>query len=417
MIRAALVVAAGGVVGFIGACKNATSPPPPPPPPPPASIPAPSGLIATAVGSNQVNLAWTDNATNETGFRVDRCSGVSCANFAQIGTNLAANTVAFSDLGLAATTAYSYRVRAFGATAADTSGWTGTVSATTGAVSSAFTLVGAGEITTCASTASTATAGIIKGMLGDPNVIVFTSGDNLADTLPGSTYQDCFAPKWGEFRDRTYYSIGNGDYMGGRGPDGVYGYLGDRTGPAHKGWFSFDRGSWHVVVLNSADWEQGKAALQDPNGEMNTWLAADLAANTKPCIIAISWDRRVYTAASGALGLQFNMKQAANLLYSFGADILVSSKDKIYARFPQTNADGVPDARGFRQFLVGTGGRSFDQTVTPAGSPVEVQQGGSNGSWGVIKFTLSDNSYSWEFIPTLAGGFSDKSLTPVSCNQ
>src|ERR1043166_9319224 len=98
MVRAALVITAAGVIGAFGACKNdnGTNPHPPPPPPPPA-IRAPIGLTATAVSATKINLAWTDSTTNETGFRVDRSSGAACTNFAQVGTNLAANTVAFTD--------------------------------------------------------------------------------------------------------------------------------------------------------------------------------------------------------------------------------------------------------------------------------------------------------------------------------
>ena len=33
---------------------------------------APTGLVATAVSSSQIDLTWTDNAGNETGFIVER---------------------------------------------------------------------------------------------------------------------------------------------------------------------------------------------------------------------------------------------------------------------------------------------------------------------------------------------------------
>jgi len=257
-------------------------------------------------------------------------------------------------------------------------------------------------------------------LAADTIAIVFTAGNNLTDSMPNTTYADCFAPKWGDFKDRTYFAIGNGDYLGGRGTTGVYSYLGDRTrGPDGKGWYSIDKGNWHIIFLNTGDWEQTSAQLQDPNGPMNTWLATDLAAvPASKCIMAVPWNRRIYTASTGALGLQFNLKQAASLLYAAHADLLVTSYDKIYARFPQTDNNGVPAAYGFRQFIVGTGGRSLDKAVTPAGSPVEVQEGNNNGnSNGVIKFTMTDNSYAWEFIPTLAGGFTDKSTAPVSCHQ
>ena len=79
-----------------------------PVPPPPA---APSGLTATAVSSSQVNLAWTDNATNETGYRVERKPGTTGA-YAQIGT-ANANATSYQDTsGLSASTLYTYRVRA-----------------------------------------------------------------------------------------------------------------------------------------------------------------------------------------------------------------------------------------------------------------------------------------------------------------
>ena len=72
---------------------------------------APSGLTATAISSSAINLAWTDNSSNETGFSIERCTGAGCSNFAQAGT-AAAGATTFGDSGLAASTSYSYRVRA-----------------------------------------------------------------------------------------------------------------------------------------------------------------------------------------------------------------------------------------------------------------------------------------------------------------
>jgi predicted secreted protein len=77
-------------------------------PTPPA---APSGLAATAVSSSQINLAWTDNSTDETGLKIERCTGAGCADFTQIAT-VTANTTSYSNTGLSASTSYSYRVRA-----------------------------------------------------------------------------------------------------------------------------------------------------------------------------------------------------------------------------------------------------------------------------------------------------------------
>jgi len=94
-------------------------------PVPPA---APSGLTATAVSSSQINLAWTDNDTTETGFKIERCAGVGCSDFSQIAV-VGANVTGYSNTGLAAATSYSYRIRASN-TAGD-SGYSNTATALT----------------------------------------------------------------------------------------------------------------------------------------------------------------------------------------------------------------------------------------------------------------------------------------------
>jgi hypothetical protein len=186
----------------------------------------------------------------------------------------------------------------------------------------------------------------------------------------------------------------------------VYGYFGDRTGPADKGWFSFNKGNWHVIFLNTSDWQWGAEATFGTNtgvSEQLAWLNNDLAANTQPCVIAFSWERRIYTSGTGTLGKQQNMLRMTTAMHQAGVDILVSAKDKLYARFAQVNpVDGTPDATsGLREFIVGTGGRSFDG-VTPGPGPsireAELRQ------WGVLKLTLAENSYSWEFINTQVPG-------------
>lgn len=87
---------------------------------------APTNLGATATSSSQINLSWTDNAANETGFSIERSTGGGA--FAQIAT-VGANVTSFQNTGLAASTTYSYRVRA--SNAAGNSAYSNTASATT----------------------------------------------------------------------------------------------------------------------------------------------------------------------------------------------------------------------------------------------------------------------------------------------
>jgi titin len=78
-----------------------------PPPPPPSAPEAPSGVTAVAVSSSQVDLGWQDVA-GESGYTVQRSlNGVS--GWDQVGTT-GQDVVSFSDTGLAASTAYFYRV-------------------------------------------------------------------------------------------------------------------------------------------------------------------------------------------------------------------------------------------------------------------------------------------------------------------
>jgi fibronectin type 3 domain-containing protein len=82
--------------------------------------------LAAAVSGTQINLSWTASTDNVgvTGYRLERCQGGSCSNFAQIA---APSTTTYSDSGLAAGS-YSYRVRATDASG-NLSGYSNTATA------------------------------------------------------------------------------------------------------------------------------------------------------------------------------------------------------------------------------------------------------------------------------------------------
>lgn len=80
----------------------------------PALPAAPTNLVAAVISKSQINLSWTDNAGNETGFRIERCKGSTCTNFALIATT-GANITSYASTKLTANTTYRYRVSAFNA--------------------------------------------------------------------------------------------------------------------------------------------------------------------------------------------------------------------------------------------------------------------------------------------------------------
>src|SRR5277367_5661368 len=90
---------------------------------------APSNLTATATLATQIDLSWTASTDNVgvTGYKLERCSGAGCANFAQVATPAA---TVFNDSGVTASASYSYRVRASDA-AGNNSAYSNVFSATT----------------------------------------------------------------------------------------------------------------------------------------------------------------------------------------------------------------------------------------------------------------------------------------------
>lgn len=83
-------------------------------PPPPAAPAAPSGLTYTSTAVNAIELEWVDNATDETGYRVERSSdGLVFDPF----ENLPAGTESYVDASVSGDNVYYYRVVAIGAEA------------------------------------------------------------------------------------------------------------------------------------------------------------------------------------------------------------------------------------------------------------------------------------------------------------
>ena len=73
---------------------------------------SPTNLAGTVISTTQINLSWTDNSTNETGFKIERKTGTG--TYAVVGT-VNADVLTYNDLGLTPNTAYTYRVYSYNA--------------------------------------------------------------------------------------------------------------------------------------------------------------------------------------------------------------------------------------------------------------------------------------------------------------
>ncbi len=95
------------------------------------ALAAPTSLTATpgSTSTTLINLAWTDNAVNESGYKIER--GLSTSSFAEIAV-VGTSTTVYADTTVSAGTTYYYRVRAYNA-GADTT-YSNTANATTGSI-------------------------------------------------------------------------------------------------------------------------------------------------------------------------------------------------------------------------------------------------------------------------------------------
>ncbi|NLD75411.1 MAG: DNRLRE domain-containing protein, partial [Acidimicrobiales bacterium] len=144
---------------------------------------------------------------------------------------------------------------------------------------SAVVLVGAGDIADCASLADDMTADLLDQIEGT----VFTAGDNVYPDGSIAQFIACYEPTWGRHKDRTRPAPGDNDYDT-PGAAGYFEYFGAAAGDPDKGYYSYDIGAWHVIVLNTNCSAAGGCRPDSPQGQ---WLRADLAANTKAGIVAI----------------------------------------------------------------------------------------------------------------------------------
>jgi hypothetical protein len=139
-------------------------------------------LTATAGSASQINLSWTASIDNVavTGYKVERCSGAACSNFAQIATPTATT---FNDTGLAASTSYSYRVRATDA-AGNLSSFSPTATAsTTGTTVSVSVTPNRGGITT---SQTMPFAAVVNNDVGSAGVTWTKTGGTFINTTTTS---------------------------------------------------------------------------------------------------------------------------------------------------------------------------------------------------------------------------------------
>ena len=143
------------------------------------------------------------------------------------------------------------------------------------------TLVAAGDIASCASPHDEATAALVARMPGTVAVL----GDAVYEHGTEAEFAECYS--WREFRRRTRAALGNHEYgTPGAAPARAY------FGLPPRGYYSYDLGAWHVVVINSNCTPAGGCSAGSPQ---ERWLRADLARSGARCTVAY-WHHARYTS-------------------------------------------------------------------------------------------------------------------------
>jgi len=280
-------------------------------------------------------------------------------------------------------------------TVTDKYGAAGFGTLTVTAATDVVTLVGAGNIARCTRTGDDATAAILDTIAGT----VFTAGNSeFEGTL--TAYQNCYDPTWGRQKVRTYPVLGNHDYDSSATAAGYFGYYGAIAGDPTQGYYSFDLGAWHIVMLNS-NTNFVSTAVGSPQ---ETWLRTDLAATTKQCVLAVFHMPRFYSTTSSSFFPTTSVKPFWDDLYAAHAELIINAHMRDYERFAPQNSAGTADPNGIREFIVGTGGEGLDapNTLITPNSEVNI-----SGVFGVLKLSLATGSYSWQFIPVAGQTASD----------
>jgi acid phosphatase type 7 len=255
-------------------------------------------------------------------------------------------------------------------------------------------LLAAGDVASCASSGDEATAALLDRLGGT----IVALGDNVYDSGTSQEFATCYTPSWGRHKSRTRPAVGNHEH-GTAGAAGYFGYFGGAAGDPSKGYYSYDLGSWHIVVINSNCAQVGGCGAGSPQ---EVWLRADLAAHPATCTLAY-WHHPRFSSSRGH-GNNPEMAPIWQALYEHGADVVLSGHDHTYERFsPQDSAGNLDRDRGIRQFVVGTGGRSHYEfgTVLPQS---EVRNG---DTFGVLQLTLHLSGYDWQFFPETGKTFTD----------
>jgi alkaline phosphatase len=229
-------------------------------------------------------------------------------------------------------------------------------------------------------------------------------GDYQYQTGTLSDYNAYFDKDWGPLVPKTYPVLAavhdqawTGDPLAYWNGGGAHGYRAPITLSAHQS-YSFDKGTWHFIAIDDSCFAQ-KCSMP----ALLAWLTADLAAHPNKCTIAY-WHQAYFTSTTAEHAPLQELQPVVQALYDAGTDVVLQGRNHDYERFArQTPQRAADPAKGIRAFVVGTGGIGFYSFRDTAAN----SEARSDSSYGVLRMTLRDGSYDWQFQNTGGTAFTD----------
>lgn len=241
-------------------------------------------------------------------------------------------------------------------------------------------LIAAGDVASCDSSADEATAALLARMPGTIAML----GDAVYDRSTAKELRDCYS--WARFRRRTRAALGNHDYGSGDADDAIAYF-----GLPRRGYYSYELGAWHVVVLNTECEPAGGCGRGSPQLR---WLEADLRRHPTRCAVAYTHRPRF---SSGRQGSEGGFDHLWATLARGGVDVVLAAHDHHYERLDLH--------LGIRSFVVGTGGGALGALREPLERPRTIRR--SNRTHGVLRLRLRPAAYDWTFVPVAGSSFRD----------
>jgi hypothetical protein len=249
-----------------------------------------------------------------------------------------------------------------------------------------------GDTGWCGSPALAPLARLFERFDGD----ILLAGDLAYPSGTLEEFRNCFEPSFGRFKSRMRASPGNHDYVASVSAQSYFDYFGERSGPNRLGYYSFRAGEWTIFMLNS------NVPLNRVSAQY-MFVRDVMQQRPTRCTAAVlhhPFD------SSGINGPTPSLRDMWELMYNLGGDVVIAGHDHLYERHAPVNADQRrDDAKGIRQFTVGTGGAPLYSRVRAGLNSERLI-----ANYGMLRLKLEPALYEWQFMD-MNGNVLDNGLT------